>query len=532
MRSATLLWRSLERGAATRRATLLVAAAAASAHTLLTLAFPVVEGRDYITYLRVYAELGSWDSVIPWEMLWRMPVAPLVLGLPLDLGGLWAARLAAALFFVVTVVAWYRVGLRFEARVALVLALVLMLSPSLNLLFHRYSSDLVTGLVFALLALVFIRVWEKPTAGRVLWLGLLLAAFVLTRPAHQVVLLLALAPLVAPGRSAYRGRLTALCALTALVPTVGWALLNGERYDDRALSRGAGAWLPFYRAYVTDGIIDPRNGPASRRLDDLVTRELLPHEPYRSYGITPQRFWGEPATRYHEDLVGLTDRAYGWETRNRIMRDAALEAVRERPLRFARGVATSLVRQLEQPVQLLPPAAEEPAAGGTINVEGKDVPRPSEGGSIPAARFSYWLSRPDNAFDEVWTSPTEHHVVSSNRALLARLDKLERRVAGLHLTPSHRGSTAVMLWVNRLSRVFPPALLWLVVAAVAWLWRRPAGISGAAVLAFAAFAVLSATILSVPPLPEFGTPFYPAFALVGLAAVFAARKTRRAISEP
>ena len=46
--------------------------------------------------------------------------------------------------------------------------------------------------------------------------------------------------------------------------------------------------------------------------------------------------------------------------------------------------------------------------------------------SIPAASFSYWLSRPDNAFDEEWVSPTEHRVVSDDPELLRRLDALDR----------------------------------------------------------------------------------------------------------
>ena len=42
--------------------------------------WPVAEGRDYVTYMRVYAEMWHWESVIPWELMWRMPVGAGVAG--------------------------------------------------------------------------------------------------------------------------------------------------------------------------------------------------------------------------------------------------------------------------------------------------------------------------------------------------------------------------------------------------------------------------------------------------------------------
>jgi hypothetical protein len=490
-------------------------------HSAVTVVLPVQEGRDYVTYLRVYAELGSWRSVIPWEMLWRMPVAPALLGPPIDLGGPWAARIAAALAYAAVVTVWFRVALRFGARCAVAVALVLLATPSLVLLFHRYSSDAVAGVVFALVALALARLWERPTLARAAVLGVALVPMCLTRPAHQVLAPLALAPLLLAGTRRERLARAALCAGIVVCALGTWAMLNGLRYDDRALSRGGGAWLPFYRVYLTDGLIDPDRGPASRELAAVVAERLLTREPYVSYRIDAARFWGAPTTRYHEDLVGLTDRVYGWDERNAIMRRAALEAIRAHPGAFARGVLRSLGSQLVRGVVISIPR-EVPSAE-TIPVGGQTLPRPGEGGAIPAASFSYWLSRPDNAFDEVWTSPTEHHVVSTDPELLDRLQALERRVGGLHLPLSHQGSDGAARWLSRASRWAPPALLWLVVGCVAVARRRPARAGLALALAGSAVAALLATVLSVPPLPEFGAPFLPAAVVLGLAGLLGAR---------
>ncbi len=81
-----------------------------------------------------------------------------------------------------------------------------------------------------------------------------------------------------------------------------------------------------------------------------------------SYGIDLERFFAEPTTRYHEELVGLTDRALAG-TRNTIMRRAAIEGIREDPLAFGGGVARSLVQQLGRPSSSCRPREAGRAAG-------------------------------------------------------------------------------------------------------------------------------------------------------------------------
>ena len=516
-------WNRVSPWVDTPRATAVVAAAALIVHSLQTIVWPVVAGRDYVTYMRVYSQMWHWHSVIPWEMLWRMPVAPAVLGIPLDLAGPWGARIAITMGFVVVVVGWFLIARRFGPACAVAVVGVLLLTPSFGLLFHRYSSDFVTALGFLLLALAFVRLCEVPSSGRAVVLGLAIVAFALTRPAHQVLAVLVATPLFLAASRRDRLRWTAAAGAIVVVALGGWAVLNGARFDDRSLSRGGGAVLPFYRAYLTDKIVSPQNGPSSRRLAELVRTKLLVREPYRSYGIDEERFWGEPTTRYFEDIVGLTDRQLGWSERNAIMRSAALEAIRKHPGTFAKGYTRTFLHQLTDPFQLLPPAAvpeptAEPTAGDTA------LPTPSEGGSIPSASFSYWLSRPDNAFDEVWTSPTEHHVVSTDPELLVKLAALEHRVGELGLEPTHGGQPRLALWLNRASRVLPPASLWLLVGLITMVVRKPARWGLALALAGSALAVIAATLASVPPLPEFLAPFFPAFVLLGCVGLLGRRE--------
>ena len=522
-------WRWLTDHAASRWASVVVTLAALVVHTAQSVVWPVVEGRDYVTYMRVYAEMWRWESVIPWELLWRLPVAPAVLGPPLDIAGPAGARVFIALLFAATVLVWYRIGLRFGAAPAVLLAASLLLYPAFGALFHRYSSDAVTGVVFALFALALARAWERPSAWRFVVLGLSIVVLALTRPANQVLVLFFLVPLLLRAPLRVRVGWAAACIAAMLIPLGAWAAANSARYDDLALSRGGGAWLPFYRVYLTERIVDPSNGSASRELAAAVRRDLLVREPYRSYGITLDDVFRHPTTRYHEDLVSLSDRVWGWDSNYSVLRRAALEAISRHPGAFAEGLARSLLEQLTQWFPLLPPAVEPPEpAVKTIEVEGKTLPRPSEGGTIPAASVSYWLGRPDGAFDEEWTSPVDHHIVSTRPELLAQLDRMGRRVEDLRLPPAGDGSITGARWLNRASRLYPRSLLWLAVGIVGVCIRRPRRSGLAIAIAGAAMLVVVATLLAVPPVDEFVIPLFPAFALLGLVGLTGGRSDGRA----
>ncbi len=524
MTRARAAWSWVLARVASRSAAAAVFIAALVVHALESVVWPVAEGRDYVTYIRVYAEMWHWTSVIPWELLWRMPVAPAVLGVPLDIAGPTGARVWIALMFAGTVTLWLRVGLRFGRATAVLLVLALLAYPAFGALFHRYSSDAVTGLLFALLALALTRAWERPSTARFVVLGGSIVLIGLARPANQVLVILVFVPFVLVAPLARRARWAVVSAAVVLVAFAGWAAANQARYDDLALSRGGGAWLPFYRVYLTDRLIDPSNGPASRKLGEAVRTRLLVREPYRSYGITMREFFDHPTTRYHEDLVSLSDRVWGWDSDYSVLRRAAREAIARHPAAFTGGVGRSLVEQLTQWFPYLPAATTPAPAGGQLVVAGKPLPRPSEGGTIPAASVSYWLGRSDNAFDEVWTSPVDHHVVSSKPELLRRLHRLETRVAGLALPPAGAGSTSAARWLNRVSQVYPRALLWLVVGVIAIVVRRPRLSGLALTIAAGALLVILATLLAVPPVDEFMMPLFPAFALLGLVGLVGDRR--------
>ena len=116
------------------------------------------------------------------------------------------------------------------------------------------------------------------------------------------------------------------------------------------MARGTGAFFPFYRAFTTDHIVRPGNGPASRELAEAVRRDLLLQEPYRSYGIALDEFFERGGPREFEDVVGITDRLWGWDSDYAQMRAVGMEAVRAHPLRYVSGVGKTTFEELWKPL--------------------------------------------------------------------------------------------------------------------------------------------------------------------------------------
>lgn len=538
MSRLTRLWHGAVELAGTRRGACLLVAAALVVHAIQSLGWPVAPGRDLGAYLVYYAEMWQWDAVFPWAMLSRTPGGPLVLGGVLDVGSGLVLEVVAALLFAGSILAWALTARTFGRAPALVVGVALVLYPGYGVIFHEWTVDLPTAALFAGWSLLLVRTLLRPTWWRLALVGAGIAALVLTRPANQALLVAALAPLVVA--APWRARLarSAVVGVVAIALLAGWAALNGARYDDVTIARGGGAVMPLFRAFVTDRIVSPDNGPASRKLAAAVERELLGLEPYRSYGIDLEEFFSSGSARMQEDLVSLSDRVWGWDSDYAVLRDVGREAVLAHPGAFVRGVARSYWELLSQPLfagrdQTTPAGS----AGGTAapiplpssSPEGEPLPTPSEGEPIPSENQSSSLSTPDGSLREVWTSATDHHLELANPSDQARIDAVNRKIDELLATfPHHWSSDWLGLQLDRSSKLFPPLWLLVLVGAVAVAWRRPARWPLLVLPAALALVVLLVTVLAVYGIPYYSVPFAPAFVLLAAGGLLGDRRARSA----
>jgi len=520
----TRAWHGLEAFSERPAAGVVLLGTALAEYALVSLAFPLAAGRDLGTYLRASFELRADEVVLPQALLMRAPVTGVVSEALLSVGP-FATELALAVLYALSVLCWWRVARTVGAGPGVAFAALLLAYPSYVLLFHRLASDALYAAAFALAALLTARLVESRTPGRAAAVGLALALLVLIRPVSQI--LIVLAPLLLLGRGAWRPRIGTLAAfgVAAAAPLLLWAGHNAVRADDFTVVRGAGHGLPLYRALVVDRIVSPENGEASRELARAVQDDLLPREPYRSYGIDLDTFFTSGSARMHEDLIGLSDRTWGWDDDYAHLARVGREAVRAHPGAYARGVARDSWHLLWWPVFL--PVAESGASTVRQLTSSLQVPQPTEGQPIPSASVSAFISTPDGRFQEVWTSPTEHEIVADNAADAAHLDRMNRHVNEfVEQFPDRDASAALGRWIDRASRWFPRPAVWLAVALVALAVRRPRAIATPLVLVAAAVLVVLGTSLAVPAAAEYSTPVAPAYMLLAVAGLLGPRRPR------
>jgi hypothetical protein len=441
--------------------------------------------------------------------------------------------------YALSVTCWFVVARRFGPAAAMATTVALLLYPGYVLLFHRLSSDAVFAAAFALFALLVARLVDEPGVGRAAAAGAGLTALVLVRPVAQVLLLLVFLPLLA-GRS-WRERAvgTAACAVAAGIPLLAWSAHNQARFDDFTVARVGGVTLPLFRAFVADRIVEPDNGPATRELARVVARDLLPYEPYRSYGVDLDEFFSSGSARMHDDLTRLSDRTWGWDDDYGHLARVGREAVLAHPAAYAEGVVRDLGRllfwPLYEPIQAPGSGAEAgsegepPATRPTVVVDGRELPAPSEGEPIPSAREAPYISTPDGRIREVWTSATRHGLDFRDPADRVRAEELDRKVGELvSAFPEREQREGLADRLNSGSRWYPRPILWLLVGIVALAIRRPRGSLTAAVLAGAALLVLLATALAVYAVAEYSVPVVPAFVLLATVGLFGRRSAPRA----
>ncbi len=519
----------LERLASRPRGALVLFVLALVAYAGRATAWPLRSGRDLDEYLLAYVQLFDRDVLLPWSLLFRTPVTPVVAGGFLDLfGGAFAEPLMAVLY-ASSIVCWSMAALFFGPRAALAVAAALLVYPGYALMFHELSSEPVFAAAFAGWALLVTRAASRPSAGRFAAVGLGVAVLALIRPGNAVLLAFGLFPFVLAGSWRERFRWAAAFALMATLPLVAWSVHNGIRFDAYTLARGGNAIIPFYRAFITDRIIRPENGDASRRLADAMERHLLTRDPYRSYGVTLDELFRDGSFRVHEDLYLLSDQVFGWDDDYAVLREAGVEGVRAKPGAYAAGVLHTVWDELST-AQFRVVSSDtdepstEPAEADTVVIGGKELPRPTEGEPIPSGQV-VWISRPDQSIRQVWTSPTEWHFEFEDPRDRPRFQRIERETDALfEALPDRNGNAQLGLRLNQLSRWFPRPWLWMLLGLVAIALRRPRGSMTLIALALAALAVVVLNALGLFADLHFLLPVAPAFVLLGLGGLLGSRR--------
>jgi len=515
----------------TRRGRVALFLIAVAVYALESTFMPVEGGRDLGNYLRYYAQIWHSGSALPMSMLVRTPVAPIVAGGVLDIGGGYLAQALLTVLFGLWLVIWTIVASTWGRRAALMTAVVLLVFPAYLILFHRLSTDVIFTFAFAPWALLLTRALLGPTFAKFALLGAGVGFLALIRPGNQVLVVVAVLPLLLRGRPWRLRLLLAAAVPVATVAVLGpYTVYNGLRYGDYTVARGGNAVSPFYRTYAIEHIVAPDNGPASRELAQAVQRDLLTEEPYRSYGVTLHDFFAKGSARTWEDLVNLSDRVWGWNSNYSKLRAVAFEAIRKHPSTFAGDMLRTFVDTLWKPEYYIPGTASTEGSGtgsgsatqDTVVSNGRVLPKPTGNELIPAAHTGLSSATPDGSIKEIWTSPVDHYVSFRDPSQRRRYIRMNAEVGRLsRRLPPYSANQTLVLWFNRASRWFPRALLWLLLGALAVVRRRPARMWIALALCAVGLVLVAAAGLGVA---EYALPVVPGFVVLSAVGLFGDRR--------
>jgi hypothetical protein len=582
---AALQWSTFEAWVGTRSFTVALFALGLVVFALQSVALPVGPGRDMARYVQAFIQLGYSEPVLTSVADTRGPLASLGVGVPLVLGGT-AAEIWLALLYAASIVAWSTVAACCGPRAAVLMAALLLVSPSYCILFHGLASDALFAAAFAGWALLLARAILRPSLATFAAAGVGMGALVLIRPGNQLLIVMSFLPFVLRATWGERARWAAVFFVTSTVVTQGWKAVMTLRYDDATGLRPSGAFLVvalalvallvagrwrrwlliaaapvivvgiiarggidpirdartlaqspsagvfLFRAFEIDKIASPANGPQSKKLADLVERKLLPLEPYRSYGVGLHDVFSSGSDRIYGDVTGV---AAGVD-----LSAVASEAIREHPREFVTGIARTewallRARVFASPIAPRSDDAKEPTPsnpetdnGPFVVVNGRKLPAPSEGQPIPASHFGPVLHTLYGGAREVWRSPTDHSFVFDDARDERRYEDFQQDTDRLtSRIPTRDSNDSLVSALNQASRFFPPPVFWLAVGVVAMAVRRPRRALVAVAPAIAGLAVITGTALVAFPVAEYALPVSPAFILLTAAGLVGADPRRR-----
>jgi hypothetical protein len=291
--------------------------------------------------------------------------------------------------------------------------------------------------------------------------------------------------------------------------------------------------VPFLRVFRADKTISPENGPASKRLADLIEVEVLRHDPHARLGVPLDAYLANGSNYEVVRLIALSDNVLGRDENYDVLFDSALEAIRQHPGTYVRGVSDVfweflMQRPLREDVVRRAQTDPDPPAPTFETADGVVLPNPQAYVLVDGVPYGFvWcasdyidsctLADPAVVWDDPDTQARYREIVSQVRSWDADL-------------PARNGQAWVTEILNRITPRFPRPPLWLAVGLVALVWRRPRAWRTIVVLWAAAAVVLLIHAASQGVAPEFALPVYPIFIATALGAVAGDRAQGRPLA--
>lgn len=486
-------------------------------------AWPLSPGRDFISYLIGYSDRLGEKVLFPMIALYRAPLAVFFVGYPLDHFGPVGMVFLLGLLFVLSVTAYFSLSLLFDTKTGIVFMALLLLYPSYGWLFHSVSSDAPFAFGYAGWLYLTFRACRQPSGTMFALNAVMVFILILIKPISQIFALFVLAPFIIGTISLrYKIKMVGVFSSVLIVLVSLYSLNNYLRFDDFTVSRGSKAWIPMYRLFIIEDKVDAENGPYSGELARVVKKELLSQEPYLSYGIDIKTYFHSRNTRMMNDLIGLSDRVWGWDSDYDIMRKVAIEAIQKDTGGYLAGVVRATWKFLKLKYFPEMSASDEGSSGEKVNKYIKRgnriLPKSTEGQLIPGSRLWWLASTPDGRISYDWSNlsrPTPVFRANDARiyeAMQERVNTLSVKIKG-----EKGGNKPLDRVLSQISRFYPGMHYFMFFGVLGFIFLR--GNVYFRMLSFHVALILVILLVTASSLPftfEYRAVFDPVFILFGV----------------
>jgi hypothetical protein len=495
-------------------------------------AFPMSAGRAYYTYVAYYFDYWNPQPVYLGVMLAEPPISVAILVGAHRYGGSLLLEYVLAICYAGSLLALYRLAYRWGRNMAIMAIFLILLYPPYAMLYHQTSSDALWACGFFWWCVYIVKTCDAPSLKKFMLHGLLVFLLILIRPQGQMVFRLFLLLPFVLAKVPFRRRVA--FALAFVIPSIVllkfWGMYTSLRFPEskmavvadstslrssatQAVFAKAGAFV-FKKLFVNYKLIRPENGPFSGELRELIQQDLLPKEPYKSYGITIDTFYSSKNnTRMWADVVCLADRTWGWGSSSRKLGTVAVEALQRYPHIFLKKLIQDWYVVFTTQEQLIAPQIFVPTPAEPVRLNAQGLPVPTGQQDIPRSYCDHMATSPDQRMLPAPDVIERKYSIEQQR----RIDELQEKIRwGVMPLPVRNGNKDLAQLFNTVTAYFPNMLVWVsltILGSIAfWDIRQRAFL-------FIVFMTLSiicvAYVVTASMTPEYRVPFDPLFLIGG-----------------
>jgi energy-converting hydrogenase Eha subunit C len=223
----------------------------------------------------------------------------------------------------------------------------------------------------------------------------------------------------------------------------------------------------------------------------------------------------------YSDLIGLSDRVWGWNSDYKNLFRVAIEAIVKHPRTYLhnvsedfyqilliKGLPTMSSYQKNGPVDTAPPA--------TIVVAGKSLPLPSEDQLIPASHMWWLASTPDNSVTYNWQNLGNPVPVFRDPEVQSIFESISASEKQFTNIPIREGNTRISQLLNKITnRLYPPMLVWIIIGMIGFVLQFDFKNKVLAFIFAISIGSVLLTVAGTQDYIEYRIPFDPVFILMG-----------------